>query len=179
MKRFAIPLVVISLFVSLHAETYLSEAQAVKIAIPAAASVSIEVKQLTPPQRDSLQSKSGLRFPEQQYKCFVGRDKEGHIVGYGIIMNEIGKEEYITFIVGLSPKDEVNDVAIMEYRESRGSEVREKRFLRQFHGKKSSDPIQVNRDIANYTGATLSSYAVSHGVKKALLLIELFYLGGR
>jgi len=70
---------------------------------------------------------------------------------------------------------EVTDVAVMVYRETRGGEVKEQRFLRQFHGKKLSDPIQVNRDIVNYTGATLSSHAIARGVKKALALAELFY----
>jgi len=91
-------------------------------------------------------------------------------------MNEIGKHEYITFIVGVTPKGEVGDVAVMEYRETRGEEVKDRRFLRQFHGKKLTDPITVDRDIENYTGATLSSHAIATGVKKALVLVQAFYL---
>jgi hypothetical protein len=66
----------------------------------------------------------------------------------------------------------------MEYRESRGGEVREQRFLRQFRGKRERDAIQVNNDIVNYTGATLSSQAIARGVKKALALAHLFYGSG-
>ncbi len=162
----------------LFSETYLSEAQAAKIALPNAASVDTEIKQLTSAQRESLQGGSRLRFPEAQYKFFVGRDKDGKPSGYALIMNEIGKEEFITFIVGVSSQGEVGEVAVLDYRETRGSEVKEKRFLRQFRGKKSSDPIQVNRDVTNYTGATLSAHAIARGVKKALLLTDLFYLHG-
>lgn len=160
----------------LLAETYLTEAEAEKIAIPTAASIEVETRQLTPPQRDSLQRSSRLRFPESQYRFFVGHNKDGSVAGYALIMNEIGKEEFITFIVGITPKGEIGEVAVMEYRETRGGEVREKRFLRQFRGKKSKDSIQVNNDIENYTGATLSSHAIAVGVKKALLLTDIFYL---
>jgi FAD:protein FMN transferase len=163
---------------SSFAETYLSEAQAAKIALPNAASIDTEIKQLTPAQRESLQA-SRLRFPEAQYKFFVGRDKDGKPTGYAVIMNEIGKEEFMTFIVGVTTKGEAGEVAMMEYRESRGSEVREKRFMRQFRGKRSADPIQVDRDVTNYTGATLSAHAIARGVKKALLLTDLFYLHGQ
>jgi FAD:protein FMN transferase len=77
--------------------------------------------------------------------------------------------------VGVSPRGKVLEVAVMEYRESRGSEVKERRFLSQFRGKTSSDPIRVNQDIVNYTGATLSSYAIARGVRRALALTHLFY----
>jgi thiamine biosynthesis lipoprotein len=157
------------------AETYLSEEQAVKVALPDAASVMIEQKQLTAGQRDSLQKSSGLRFPEPQYKFFVAHDKAGKTTGYAVILNEVGKEEPITFIVGITPEGKAGEVAVMEYRESRGSEIHEKRFTRQFKGKKPTDTIQVNQDIINYTGATLSSHAMARGVKKALLLVQTFY----
>ena len=158
------------------AETYLSEQQAVKVALPDAASVIPEQKQLTAGQRDSLQKASGLRFPEPNYKFLVGHDKAGKTTGYALILNEVGKEEPITFIVGVTPEGIAGEVAVMEYRESRGSEIHEKRFTHQFKGKKSTDAIQVNHDIINYTGATLSSHAMARGVKKALLLVQTFYL---
>ena len=157
------------------ADTLLTEQQALKILFPKSASVDAQAKSLTPAQRDNLQKKTGLHFPENEYRCVVSQGKQGPD-GYAVIMNEIGKHEFITFIVSVNPKGEVRDVAVMEYRETRGGEVQEKRFLQQFHGKKLSDPIAVDRDIMNYTGATLSSHAIATGVKKALVLVQEFYL---
>lgn len=167
--------VALSFFLA-SAETFVSEAEALKITIPGAVSFAAEEKQLTQQQREGLQRTSGLVFRETKYKVFIGTDKQGAPTGYAFVMNEIGKEEFITFMVGVNPKGEAGEVVILEYRESRGAEVKEKRFLRQFRGKKSSDPIQIDRDIANYTGATLSSRAIARGVKKALLLADLLYL---
>ena len=160
------------------AETYLTEQQALKIVLSKSETIDREVHSLSDAQRAQLQEKTGLRFPEKQFLFFVGKSK-GKVDGYAVTMNEIGKHEFITFIVGMNPKSEVSDCAVMEFRESRGWEVREQRFLRQFRGKKRGDPIQVNRDIVNYTGATLSSHAIARGVKRALLLTELFYPGGK
>src|SRR5262249_21801883 len=81
----------------------------------------------------------------------------------------------ITFMVAVSPEHRVVDILVMVFRENRGSEIREARFLRQFKGKKASDALTVNRDIVNYSGATLSSKAISRGVKRALALVDHFY----
>jgi thiamine biosynthesis lipoprotein len=160
------------------AETLLTQEQALKIVFPKSESVKAETKTLTPEQRKTLEENTGLRFPEADYPAFTATTK-GQTDGHAVILNEIGKHENITFIVGVSPKGKVMEVAVMEYRESRGGEVKEQRFLSQFHGKQASDPIRVNQDIVNYTGATLSSYAIARGVRRALALAHLFYGAGK
>jgi thiamine biosynthesis lipoprotein len=156
-------------------ETLLTEPEALKIVFPKSLSVETQVRTLTDSQREDLQKKTGMRFPETEYHFFIGHGKAG-IDGYAAIMNEIGKHEYITFIVGVSPKGDIRNVAVMDYRETRGWEVKEQRFLRQFRGKSLADPIAVDHDIVNYTGATLSSHAIARGVKKSLALVQTFYL---
>src|SRR5437867_3928415 len=68
---------------------------------------------------------------------------------------------------------------VLVYRESKGSEVRMKRFNSQYEGKTVLDPIRINKDIINITGATMSVRSVSAGVKRALVLIDEFYLKPR
>jgi Na+-translocating ferredoxin:NAD+ oxidoreductase RnfG subunit len=60
----------------------------------------------------------------------------------------------------------------MIYREPRGYEVKEKRFLRQYHNKTIDDSIEVNRDIKNISGATISAHSVSAGVREAVAICE-------
>ena len=173
-----ITFVIAVLLASTTAETLLTQEQALRIVFPKSESVKAETKTLTAEQRGTLEKSTGLRFPEVDYPTFVATSK-GQTDGYAVILNEIGKHENITFIVGVSPKGKVMEVAVMEYRESRGGEVKEQRFLSQFRGKQASDPIRVNQDIVNYTGATLSSYAISRGVRRALALAHLFYGAGK
>jgi hypothetical protein len=97
------------------------------------------------------------------------------VIGYAVVVNEIGKHRPITFVVGVTPEGEVRGVEIMVYREPKGGDVRMKRFLRQYRGKTLEAPLLTGRDIMNITGATLSVRAVNRGTKKALALVELVY----
>jgi len=65
---------------------------------------------------------------------------------------------------------------VLVYRESRGSEVRKKRFNYQYEGKTIYDPIRINRDIINISGATMSVRSMSAGVKRVLVLVDELYL---
>ena len=63
----------------------------------------------------------------------------------------------------------------MVYREPVGAEVRRQRFSRQFRGKTAKDPLRINRDILNVTGATMSVQAMTAGVKKVLVILDELY----
>src|SRR5258705_9766657 len=157
-------------------EVYLNEAQALAMVLGEKAVVRKERKTLDEALRTKLERSSNLRFPESSYTFFIAT-RAGQAEKYAIQMNEIGKDEPVTFMVGMSPEGKVTEVLIMVFRENRGWEVKEKRFLNQFQGKTLRSSIRVDEDIINYTGATLSSKAVARGVKRALLLLDAFYPG--
>src|SRR5215813_12218304 len=157
-----------------RAEVYLTESQALGVILSDKAIVRHEQKSLDAELRRKLEQSSNLRFPESTVTFFIAA-QDGKPAKYAVVMNEIGKTEPITFMVGMSPEGKVTEVVIMEFRENRGWEVKEKRFLNQFRGKSAHSAIRVDEDIINYTGATLSSKAVARGAKRALLLLEQFY----
>jgi thiamine biosynthesis lipoprotein len=156
------------------AEVYLNESQALAVVFGENATVHRDEKTLDAATRTRLEHSIDLEFPETSYTFFIN-DRGGRPGGYAVVLNEIGKSEPITFMVGMTPDGKVAEVAIMVFRENRGWEVKEKRFLNQFRGKTAKSSIRVNEDILNYTGATLSSKAVARGVKRALLLLDTFY----
>src|SRR5262249_19236525 len=162
--------------IPVHAEVYLTESQALGVILGEKAVVRREQKSLDPELRRKLEQSSNLRFPESTFTFFIAT-LDGKPAKYALVLNEIGKTEPITFMVGMSLEGKVTEVVIMEFRENRGWEVKEKRFLNQFRGKTVRNAIRVDEDIINYTGATLSSKAVARGVKRALLLLNAFYPG--
>ena len=86
------------------------------------------------------------------------------------ILDEIGKEEPITIGVSIE-EDRVDFVRILEFRESRGWEVRYPFFTAQFDGARlAADARGIDRAIDGITGATLSVRAVNRVVEAALLL---------
>jgi len=91
-------------------------------------------------------------------------------LGRAFLVEEIGKHRPITFVVGVRTDGRVQDVAVVAYREAYGGEIRNRRFLVQYKGKRATDSVQPYDAITNIAGATLSVEAASRAVKKALAL---------
>ena len=91
---------------------------------------------------------------------------------YFIVDRVVGKHEFITVAVGINAGGTVKQIEIMDYRESYGYEVRDAPWRAQFVGKSASSPLQLNADIKNISGATLSSKHVTDGVKRILQKYE-------
>lgn len=91
------------------------------------------------------------------------------------IFEEIGKELPIT--VGVSVEGEaIVDVSILEYRESRGGEVRYPFFTSQFKGltlRTKDERLGLNGHIDGITGATLSVNALKKVATLALFCHQL------
>lgn len=85
----------------------------------------------------------------------------------------IGKQEYITYSVAFDNAGRILRLDVLQYRETHGYEIRNDRWRAQFVGKTSADPVAVNSDIANISGATLSCRHVTDGVRRLLALREL------
>ena len=157
---------------------YLSEQEAPKMVFPEAEEFEVRVVESTPELQERIKSLIGKVEPsiwEKEYKTFIAK-KDSKVIGYAVIVEEIGKHRPITFIVGVTPEGEAGNIAVMIYREPYGSEIRAKRFLKQYEGKTLNDPIRTRKDIVNISGATLSVRAANVGVKKALALISVVYL---
>ena len=159
-------------------EVFLSEADAPAAVFPDADRFERREETATPAFRERVQARLGEIKPsiwEPSYSiatAFRGNER----LGQAVIVEEIGKHRAITFIVGVDPQGGVAGVAVMAYREAYGGEVRSRRFLDQYRGKHSSDPLIPSSDIRNITGATLSARARGMGVTTAIAVLAA--LGG-
>jgi Na+-translocating ferredoxin:NAD+ oxidoreductase RnfG subunit len=167
--------------VSAQEGVFLSEDEAPRAVFPDADSFVREVVSATPQLREEMRALLGTVRPsvwEDQYVTFEALHG-GVSMGCAVIVEEIGKHRPITFVVGVQHDGTVRDVAVMAYREAYGGEVRNKRFLAQYHGKSSADALQPYGDIKNIAGATLSVEAAGRAVKKAVAVVRVAHaLGG-
>lgn len=127
--------------------------------------------------RAALEAQLGRPLAEAAYPFLLVYDAQRRFLGYALVTEERGKYRPITFLVGVTPAGQVQDVAVMVYRESRGAEVQQRRFLRQYRGKTLRNPIQSNRDIINISGATISVRSLNAGVRKVLALAQRAFDG--
>lgn len=107
----------------------------------------------------------------QEFKVFtvLSQDK---IIGWVVVLDEMGKIKPITFLIAIDTASKVLAVRILEYRDMFGSEIKRRSFLRQFQGKSLKDPIKIGQDIDAVTQATISSQAAASVVRMSLKVIE-------
>ena len=157
------------------ADVFMSEEEGVKIMLPKSERVRKDVIKLSPEKKSQIEERIGWKFPEESFDVYIG-ETGNQIDGYALVQNTIGKHKPMTYMVGIDSTGHVSDVELLIFRESRGSEIRQKRFNAQYEGKTVNDPVRINRDIINISGATMSVRSMSAGIKRVLVLVDEFYL---
>ncbi len=145
----------------LHAEVYLTRAQARSVLLPGATqpmSVTLSKK-----EKKQIESSSGVDVTNLEIDAWKGAD------GSWLIFDSVeGRYESIDIAVAISPSGEAMGVEILTYREIYGYEVRSPKWRKQFHGKTSDSKLKLDKDISNISGATISSKSITYGVKRLL-----------
>jgi len=85
------------------------------------------------------------------------------------VLDEIGKEKPITVGIHINA-NQIENLRVLTYRESRGDEVRHSFFTDQFKQAKLDQELALNQHIDGITGATLSVRALSKLARIALYL---------
>ena len=157
------------------AEIFMTEDEGVKVILPKSERVRKDVIKLSPERKTQIEDRIGWKFPEQEFEVYIG-ETGTRIDGYAMVQNTIGKHKPMTYMVGVDNQGSISDIELLVFREARGSEVRQKRFNSQYEGKTVLDPVRINKDIINISGATMSVRSMSAGIKRVLVLVDEFYL---
>jgi len=120
------------------------------------------------PQRERIEEILGHRFSQIRIR-YWGQDSRT-----GWVFEEIGKELPITVGV-IVEDDQIVDLSVLEFRESRGGEVVYPFFTGQFNSAKlrKGDAPALDKTIDGITGATLSVRAVKKVATLALYTHQL------
>jgi H+/Na+-translocating ferredoxin:NAD+ oxidoreductase subunit G len=157
----------------------MSERQAIRKVFPAARWVVTDTIVPDSAVRATLERRLSRPLYDPAYVFRRVYGDEGRLLGYALVTEERGKYRPITMLIGVDTAHRVAGVQIMVYREPRGGEVSREYFLRQYRGKSVGDPIRLNRDIINISGATISVQSVNAAVKKTLALVSRSYVAER
>jgi len=125
-------------------------------------------------QKVAIESKLGWVLTQNEYVIWSVHSEKNTLLGYAIVLHELGKHQPITFLTAVTPSFKVKDFLLLVYREHRGDEVKKRRFRKQFWGLGRDDSMLIDIDIDGITGATISCWSIAEGVKKALLLVEAY-----
>ena len=154
------------------AASYLGVSEAQRVLFPAARSFDELVLVPTSAQLAAVAAAAGPQPPHGKLNVWTARAGEA-VLGYVFVDNVIGRDDYITYAVGVDTQGALVSVEILDYRESHGGEIRNKRWLAQFAGRGALDELTFRTDIKNIAGATLSAEHVTAGVRRILALWQM------
>jgi len=157
-----IPLSPLALSAPAYAVTYMTVEQARTLMFEGSV-LTPDARTLSAAQVLAIENDSGVKVASPQVNAW--RDASG---GWFILDQVIGKHEFINYAVALDASGAVRQLEILDYHESYGAEVHLPAWRRQFIGKRHGSPVQLNRDIKNISGATLSCGHVTDGVRRVL-----------
>ncbi len=166
----------ILLFVSTStfAKVFESKTEALKSIFGASGTFKKITLQLNQEQKNYLEKKLGHAIKRENFTFYLAK-KNSQIKGYATVVSEFGRDGYNKLLVVITPTGKIDVVKVLESRDSKGKEITQKRFLRQFEGKSNQNNLDINQDIATITGATISAKAAIKAVKKALVIWKLFF----
>jgi Na+-translocating ferredoxin:NAD+ oxidoreductase RnfG subunit len=144
------------------AKTYLTVPQAQKSLWGGTALRQQDVT-LTKEQMKSIQAACKVRVRSNTVRAWKAGGG-----GWFIVDQIIGKHEFIDMAVAIGSDGKVKGVEILEYRESYGHQIINVKWLAQFIGKGPGKRLEIDKDIRNISGATLSSVHVMEGVNRLI-----------
>ena len=155
-----------------YAVDYLTVGEAQKALFPQADGFAQRHIALTDDELDRIKKLAGVRQRDKDPEIWEAK-QGGKRVGWFVIDEVVGKHEYITYAVAVSPDGHVLGIEVMSYRETHGGEIRRVDWRHNFDGKTLADPLKLGKDIPNISGATLSCRNVTDGVKRVLALLKV------
>lgn len=155
-----------------YATTYFSPDAVKRALFPGATRFVDRSFTLTKPQAQAIARAAATRvnFPK-----IVAMDAFGASGKLGTLFIDkvYGKHEFITYAIALDVGGSVTGIEIMDYRESYGDQIRLPKWRAQFSGKRSGQPIRIDHEIKNISGATLSCVHITEGVRRLLATYAL------
>ena len=163
----SIPVAAVAVAGQVQAAQYLTVEQAQKLMFGKSATFERNDLKWDEAVAAVIQDASGVRVERNKQPVWEVREG-GELAGYFIVDEVFGKHEYITYALALDADGKVRQLEVLVYRESYGYEIRNPAWRAQFIGKRHGDPVTLEEDIKNISGATMSCRHVSQGVKRLL-----------
>jgi Na+-translocating ferredoxin:NAD+ oxidoreductase RnfG subunit len=167
--RWLVPMAIYAVAPQCIAAKYMNVDQARALIFPFADEYVAKPLQLTPEQMQEIDKLSNVTGRGTQPQIWQAMAK-GKMIGWFFVDQVIGKHELITYALGLNDDGSIRQLQIIEYLEVYGSQVRYPNWRDQFVGKTVKNPLRIENDIENITGATLSSRHLTDGIRRLLFL---------
>ena len=151
---------------SAFAVQYITVDQARRAIFPGKSFAAAPIK-LALSQRKAIEQASGVRILHDEPQVWRVSAR-----GWFIVEEVVGKHELITYAAGINGDDSVKQIEVMDCCEICGGQSRDQKWRTQFVGKTSKSTLDLDNDIKNNSGATLSCRHITDGVKRLLAFYD-------
>jgi hypothetical protein len=148
-----------------RATVYYARDEALKLAFPDAERVTAKDYVLTHAQRDAIEAQAKSKLESDLVTVYIGYRGE-HVLGYAVFDTHVVRTLPETFLVVLSPAGGVTATHLLAFYEP-SEYAPPEHWLAQFHDATLGDDLRVGRGIVGITNSTLTSEAVTGGIRRA------------
>jgi hypothetical protein len=117
---------------------------------------------LNPAQKKTVAGLAGPQPPHRSLRAWKA-SRGTELLGYVFVDEVLGRQDMITYAIGIDPAGRLGPLEVMSYRESHGGEIRGTGWRKQFDGREGLDHLRFGTDIKNI--AALSCEHVTQGVR--------------
>jgi Na+-translocating ferredoxin:NAD+ oxidoreductase RnfG subunit len=154
------------------AADYMSVEQAQRAQFPEADHFDEVVLALNPTQKTGVSDLAGAQPPHRSLRAWRAIRGE-EVLGYVFVDEVLGRQDMITYAIGIDHSGRLGTLEVLSYRESHGGEIRGTAWRNQFDGRVGLEHMRFGADIKNIAGATLSCEHVTQGVRWILALWQV------
>jgi hypothetical protein len=158
------------------AKVFYAKDEALRLAFPDADKIEARDFFLTAEQRAAIEDKAKSKLDSDLLTVYVGQ-RGGMVLGYALLDTHTVRTLPETFLIVVSPEGKVAATHLLAFYEPLEYSP-SVRWLEQFHDATLTDGLRIGRDVAAITGSTLSSEAVTGGVRRALAIYDVLLKGG-
>jgi hypothetical protein len=149
-----------------QAKVFYARDEMLALAFPDADRVEPRDFLLTPEQRAEIESRARDRLDSNLLSIYVGY-RADEIIGYALVDTHVVRTLPETFLVVLAPDGSVSATHVLAFYEPL-EYLPSQRWFAQFPGRRLTPHLRVGDEIAAIAGSTLSSRAVTGGIRRAL-----------
>lgn len=156
------------------ARVLLSQKEALALAFGPAAKYERKTAYLTDEQVNQAEKLAKVRIESRVWSYYAGRSTSSDLRRYAYFETHTVRTMPETFMAVLKADGTVDFVELLAFLEPDDYQATP-RWLEQFRGKPLDDGLMVRRTLRNMTGATLTSEALTDGVRRIMAVHRVLH----
>jgi hypothetical protein len=157
------------------AKVLLSQKDALALAFPGGAKIERKTAFLSDAQLAAAEKDAGAKIDSKVWTYYVGTSTSG-AAGTAYFDSHKVRTMNEAFMVVVNPDATVRFVEILSFAEP-DEYLAPKKWLGQFQGKRLDQELMLRRGLRNITGASITSEAVTRGVRRILAVHKILNPG--